>query len=294
MITSRKRLERITGLHSVVDGIPFTLPVFCKETPCLFAVFTIDAGEAAKLLPGKELAPFRLWNRGLLVVTVVDYRNTNIGKYIEFSIAIACTHGSRSSPPLIPALFQKKYGVGQFVFDLPVSSEISVKGGKGIWGMPKHQANLNFIDGPDTVSSLYEEDGKLGMFVTIDKPRMAIPIDTRAANYCTFRGLLMKSYLHFKGTIRFSLFRHGAGRVVIGDLPRVQPLKRLDISRDPIFTGYVESVDGVLDDYFETWFLAGDIPPELSREGMSSVVGLGLSQEWLAPPDPSLVHGHES
>ena len=38
-----------------------------------------------------------------------------------------------------------KYGTGQYVFDLPVCSEISVKGGKGIWGMPKHQANLDFI-----------------------------------------------------------------------------------------------------------------------------------------------------
>jgi hypothetical protein len=294
MITSRQRLQQITGLRSVVDGIPFTLPVYCKETPCLFAVFTIDAGEAAKLLPGVELSPFRIWNRGLLVVTVVNYVNTNIGKYIEFSIAIACTRGTRPSPPLIPALFQSKYGVGQFVFDLPVSSEISVKGGKGIWGMPKHQANLNFEITKDSVSSLYEADGMLGMFVSIDMPPMSMPIDTHAANYCTFRGLLMKSYLHFKGNLRFSLFRHGAGRVVIGDHPRVQALKKLDIGREPIFTGFVPSVDGVLDDYFETWFLAGNIPPAIPREGMASVIDLGLSQDWLPAPDPSLIHGHES
>jgi hypothetical protein len=35
-------------------------------------------------------------------------------------------------------------GTGQYIPDLPVSSEISVKGGKGIWGMPKHKSNLDF------------------------------------------------------------------------------------------------------------------------------------------------------
>lgn len=291
MPTNNSRLRRITDLRAVVDGIPFTLPVYCKETPVLFAAFTIDADAAAGLLPGRELAPLRIWNRGLLVVTVVDYRNTNIGQYIEYSIAIACTHGKNWSPRLIPALLQRRYDVGQFVFDLPVSTEISVKGGKGIWGMPKHQANLNFEITADSVSSQYDADGKLAMYVEIEKPRMRMPINMRAANFCTFRGLLFKSYLHFHGMMQFSLFRHGAGRLVLGDHPRVAALKALDIGHSPIFTGFIESVEGILDDYFETWFLGGPIPPAVSREGLESVVGLGLSQEWLEPPDPKLLHG---
>ena len=48
-------------------------------------------------------------------------------------------------PPLLPLVFQKTFGLGQYVVDLPVSTEVSVKGGKGIWGMPKHQANLDFV-----------------------------------------------------------------------------------------------------------------------------------------------------
>ena len=35
---------------------------------------------------------------------------------------------------------ERTSAVGQYVWDLPVSTEISVKGGKGIWGTPKHQA----------------------------------------------------------------------------------------------------------------------------------------------------------
>jgi hypothetical protein len=139
-----------------VDTIPFTLPVESHHSPALIAGFSIDARAAAKLLPGREVHPLGLWaNRALLMITVVDYRSTNIGRYIEFSVAIACTHGGRAAPALVPALplAQRLYGTGQYVLDLPVSTEVSVKGGKGIWGMPKHQANLDFVVAPKTVSS---------------------------------------------------------------------------------------------------------------------------------------------
>ncbi|MEA2273068.1 MAG: hypothetical protein QOI98_1776, partial [Solirubrobacteraceae bacterium] len=114
-----KRLDRQTGRHALVDGIPFALPVNSEDTPALMAVFSIDADRAAALLPGTEVHPFRIWGgRGLLVITVVDYLTTDIGRYIEFSIAIACTHGPRPAPALLPGLLMKHYGTGQFVVDL--------------------------------------------------------------------------------------------------------------------------------------------------------------------------------
>src|SRR4029079_716239 len=135
--------------------------------------------------------------RGLLVVTVVDYARTDIGRYIEFSVAIACTHGPRPVPRLLPGLLRAGLGTAQYVVDLPVSSEISVKGGKGIWGMPKHRASLDFVVSDDTVSSQCEKDGSFVLRITIDRPqRIRLPLSIAAANYCQFRGLLMKSYVY--------------------------------------------------------------------------------------------------
>jgi hypothetical protein len=67
----------------------------------------------------------------------------------------------------------RTFGTGQFVFDLPVSSEVSVKGGKGIWGMPKHQANLDFRIDERTVSSMYALDGMDAITIDIDRPGSA-------------------------------------------------------------------------------------------------------------------------
>ena len=107
-----RRIGAETGRYSLVDGIQFELPVASHHSPALMAAFTIDAAKAAELLPGRELHPLLLWdNRGLLMITVVDYTSTNIGKYIEFSIAIFVTHGLRPAPALLPLLFQKRYDI---------------------------------------------------------------------------------------------------------------------------------------------------------------------------------------
>ena len=279
------RIRHYQGRFALVDGIPFQMPVKCQNSPVLMAIFTIDPGKARQLMPGNELYPFRLWKRGLLVITVVDYLLTNIGKYIEFSIAIACTHGSGHAPRLLPALFQTRYGLGQFVYDLPVSTEISVKGGKGIWGMPKHRANLNYIVGADKVSSQYDQDGQFGMKIEIDRPKNAwLSLSTVAANYSSFRGLLVKSRIYFSGKMGFSLLKKGSARLTIGTLPRLQPLKQLDISPDPFCTLFIPAATGTLDDYFESWFLTFDKPPTQPPEGLESVVNLGLGEQWLPPP----------
>lgn len=281
-----KRIKRYEGRYALVDGIPYEMPINCKESPALFAGFQINADKAKEFLPGNELHPFRLWNgKGLLLITVINYLQTSIGKYIEFSIAIACTHGHKPAPRMLPGLFMGHYGTGQFVIDLPVSSEISVKGGKGIWGMPKHQANLDYEITDTVVSSQYEKDGQFAMRIEIDRPASTwIPLNVGAVNYCRFRNMLMASYIYFKGKAGMKLFGGANARLYIGDHPRTAPLRELEIEGDAFMTMFIPEANGILDDYIETWFLTYDQPPLKSSEGLESVVDLGLNEAWLEPP----------
>jgi hypothetical protein len=279
------RQQHLAGRHALVDGLAFEMPVNSAQSPALIAVFSIDADAARGLIASSEVHPLRLWKRALLVITVIDYVVTDIGRYIEYSIAIACTHGRRPGPPLLPGLLMKTFGTGQYVWDLPVSSEVSVKGGKGIWGMPKHQANLDFVVGERWVSSQYDLDGQMMMRVDVRKPDSAwLPVSMGASNYCAFRGMLMRSHIYFKGKLGFSLFKPGSARLLIGDHPRMAPLKTLDIDPVPITAGFFPSTAGVLDDYFECWFLTEAQAPARPMEGLETTYPLGQSQEWLAPP----------
>lgn len=279
------RVTQQNARFALIDGISFQLPVSCQPSPVILAAFSVDASAAAKLLPGNELFPLRLLEKGLLVITVVNYKGTNIGNYIEFSIAIACTHGSEPAPALLPTILTGHYQTGQFVVDLPVSTEISVKGGKGIWGMPKHQANLSFEEVNDAIVAQYESDGKLGMALRVPRPGgPAIPLSLSVASYAHFRGMLFKSYLYFEGKANVTLNKEKAAQLVLGDHPRVAPLHKLNIERDPVFTAYLPAAVGVLDDHFEGWFVTNASQvPELD-EGLASVVNLGLGREWLPAP----------
>jgi len=281
-----RRQRRLAGLRATVDGIPFTMPVNSERTPALMAAFPVDREGAARLLPGGELHPVRLpGGRGLLVVTVVNYEVTDIGKYVEYSLAIACTFGPRPAPPLVPGLLRGRYGTGQFVVDLPVSSEVSVKGGKGIWGMPKHQANLDFTITSSSVSSQYDVDGQLGAYVEIERPAAtALPLDVGAANYCVFRGMVMRSHVYFQGAADIALGRRARATLRLGDAPQVAALRELDIAPDPVFTAFLPSTRGVLDDHLECWFLTSADEPRAPGDGLESVVELGRSEVWLDPP----------
>lgn len=279
------RILRATGRHALVDGIPFQLPVYCRDSPALFAAFPVDLDKARALLPGNEIHPLRLWNTGLLVVSVMDYRNTSIGKYVEFSVAIACTHGRKPAPRLLPALLPWLYGTGQFVVELPVSTEISVKGGKGIWGMPKHQGSLDYRITGTTVSSQYDVDGQLGIRITIQRPRRTwLPLSVGASNYCAYRGMIWKSTLYFKAKAGLSMGKKGGAELLIGDHPSLAPLKALGIGQDPLFVAFIPQAEGVLDDHVEGWFYSEPGPIHTRPEGFESVVSLELGQTWPPPP----------
>ncbi|HEY6149850.1 MAG TPA: acetoacetate decarboxylase family protein [Gaiellaceae bacterium] len=268
-----RRLKREANHHALVDGIPFALPVRSMRMQAVMAAFPIDPAGAQALLPDSVRA-VRLLGKALLAVTVVNYQETVIGKYIEYSIALACRHGL--------------FGLGQYVYDLPVSTEISVKGGKGIWGMPKHQAPLNFEVSDETVTSQYDLDGQLAAYLEVTRPRLALPLRFGASNYCSFRGMLMKSTVYSIGRAQLGFGRGARGRFEVGDHPRLARLKALGPFDKPRFTAFFPDAHGVLDDHFESWFLEFDNPPEQRPEGFESVIDLGLGEEW--PPPPAAPH----
>jgi hypothetical protein len=284
-----RRLEKQEGRAALVDGIPFTLPIRAEHSPAFMAAFPVNYDRARALLPGSDLHPLRLWNKAVLLITVIDYRSTVIGKYIEFCVAIACTKTRKPAPRLLPAIFMKHYGTGQFVVDLPVSTEISVKGGKTIWGMPKHQANLDFHIGEREISSQYDKDGQLVMKIEIDRPeRTRLPVSMGASSYSAFRGLLTRSRLYFKGRAGFKLFGKASARLYLGRHPKAEAIRNLEIEPDPLMIGFFPDSSGLLDDHFECWFLDYDRMPVEPVEGLESVIDLGLGQEWLPPPSATV------
>ena len=286
-----RRQKRLAGRHAMVDGIRYEMPIDSWKASSIIAAFPCDYEAAKALLPPGEVHPFRLWRKALLVVTVIDYRKTDIGSYIEYSIAIACTKGKKPAPRLMPGLFMKWFGLGQFVVDLPVSTEVSTKGGKGIWGMPKHQAPLDYIEGKQWISAQYDRDGIMATRFDVRRPKKTrVPLNMGAINYCMFRGMIYRSFIYFKGKAGLWFRRRGSARFIIGDHPALAPLKALNHSAEPIFAAYMPSIRGVLDDYLESWFVTWpEAPVAKVGEGLETTYPLGYGTDRPPPPqrDPS-------
>ena len=73
----------------------------------------------------------------------------------------------------------------------------------------------DFVVTDTTVSAQYDdEQGRLGALVEIDRPApTGLPLKLAAANFCAFRGMLMKSTIYFEAT----------GDVAVGPAPRLLP-----------------------------------------------------------------------
>jgi len=102
----------------------------------------------------------------------------------------------------------------------------------------------------------------------IDRPKAWFPMNLGAANYCSFRGMLMKSYIYFQGQgPGFNFPRLGEGEAGPWRSPAPPDLlKTLQNRRQkPIFTAFIPLVHGVLDDYFESWFLVDKSPHRAPR-----------------------------
>jgi hypothetical protein len=283
-----QRIRWTSGQYANVDGIPFQMPVASRKSPLMFAAFGIDLDAAKSFMPGRELHPLRIWNRGVLALEVINYTDTPIGKYVELCIGILCTRGVKPGPRLLPAMLMNPFGTGQYIYDLPVSSEISTKGGLGIWGMPKRQANLDYQIGDEWVSSQYDLDGQLVLRLDVKKPSRAwLPVAIAGVGYGAFRGLLTKSRVHMHGLAGFTLGAGGA-RLVLGNHPRAKALEPLKISAEPFISGFLPDPRGYLDDHVESWFLTHREAPPSAEADLRNVVQLGLSEEWLKPPNRAL------
>jgi len=62
-------------------------------------------------------------------------------------------------------------------------------------------------------------------------------------------------------------------------------MRDLKLESKPFFTLFMPDLNGILDDYVQSWFVTYPTPPsEGDSEGLESVIRLGQGQEWLGPP----------
>ena len=88
--------------------------------------------------------------------------------------------------------------------------------------------------------------------------------------------------LSSNGTIALQIDVNLRSRVMARHGDTLEPLK---ISAEPFISGFLPNPRGYLDDHVESWFLTQREAPPSAEADLKHVVQLGLSQDWLKPPN---------
>jgi hypothetical protein len=95
----------------------------------------------------------------------------------------------------------------------------------------------------------------------------------------------MRSFIYIRRKAGVHVMKPGSARFVLGDHPRAESLRTLQHRPEPVFAAYIPTLQGMLDDYFESWFVTTESRPEAPLgEGLETTFALGIGQTWLAPP----------
>lgn len=140
----------------------FNIPTVTRETskgpaavPCLFtdgsavmAFYLSDYDAVLTKLEGTGFAPL-MTGRGkaLAVLGFFDYRNSTFGPYKEVTLMFPVlpdnSTGILSAGMDVLRPVEKKK-TGNFIIDLPITSELSLAAGRELWGYPKFMADIQF------------------------------------------------------------------------------------------------------------------------------------------------------
>ena len=146
-------------------GFTFPMPIFYYDMSAFFVVYTASYQETVKLLPSPRMKPYRiLGKRALVVFTAFSYRDTDIGPYNEFGVAIPVNLDD-SLPG--SALIRGVAHPTMFITHLPVTTEIALVAGKEVYNFPKFIANIDFEQGEKEIAAQLSEGDQHILTLTI-------------------------------------------------------------------------------------------------------------------------------
>jgi Acetoacetate decarboxylase (ADC) len=129
------------------EEFEFKGPVFYRDFRDMLAVYPARLSEVRKLMPDKRLSPAQLVpGVGAVMLGALEYYDTDIGPYNEFSFAIMVNSSDFLALPGYNMMRQQLRMYNHvYIHRLPVDARIALVGGL-LFGFPKFMASIEFDD----------------------------------------------------------------------------------------------------------------------------------------------------
>jgi len=141
-----------------IAGRTVIMPCVVRDASAGTAMFTVDARAARALVPLQfdivETEP----GRCQVVLAVIDYRDNDLGDYLEVGITFFVTPAGAAADQ-----------AGTYISRLPVDQQFTCEAGRAIWGFPKSVEDIA-LDGADgSVTCTLRMDGQLVLRLTLPR-----------------------------------------------------------------------------------------------------------------------------
>jgi Acetoacetate decarboxylase (ADC) len=209
-----------------VAGTTVTMPVEVRDASAGTAVFDVDADAAGALLPGAFEVVAAGAGRTHLAVVVVDYRDNDLGSYLEVGLMLFVRPRAGGDD-------------GTFIFRLPVDEPFTCEAGRLIWGFPKTLEQIELDYAESAVTATLHMDGELVLRLTLPRdadadgempptPMTAYTVIDGAPHATTF----------IQGGTGFSM--NAEATLELGSHPIAKELAGLGLLAAPAFTTWTE------------------------------------------------------
>lgn len=169
------RVKKVPTTKGDID-----LPILYYDYGYAYFLFWADYDRVINKLDGTVFRPCKFFNgKAGVLLNFFEYRNSAIGPYNEVGLSVLCHFQKLIRPGSFIAQFlkdAKKWTMGAYVIDLPVSTEIAYVGGKEIWSYPKFVTDIivdlkgkrfhGVVDDPVLKQPIFTLKGKIGFLGT--------------------------------------------------------------------------------------------------------------------------------
>lgn len=218
------------------------LPMLFQDVSGRFLNFFVDYDRVVPLLTGTGLVPCRFFNgKAMVSLIFYQYRKVGIGSYDEVTVVVMVLPEAFPEPMSYLANLLRKDGrrwtMGAYVLEMPVTIPRARAAGREIWGYPKFETRIPFrLSGQEYGFSVLDP--------VTDTPLLAVKgslgpgVSSRAFDFVTFSGhrdSILKTVIEVEG--RFKTCLNWGVKVEIGSgnhrmahnlralgLDRIQPL----------------------------------------------------------------------
>ena len=214
-----------------IQGRPVLLPVEVRDASSATATFLVDAAAARALLRIPGLEPAEPWpGRALASLAAIDYRDNDLGRYHEFSIALFVRE---SSAPRIGrarlALDLLRGRVGTAILHLPVDRPFTCEAGRTIWGFPKTLQQIELEELPGRLRCTLGMDGRHVLTLVLPRGGSRRMPEQSLVTYTAIAGV--PHLTRFVTGAEGVGFRPGGATLSLGDHPVADELRRLGLPR---------------------------------------------------------------